>query len=173
MKKLTLSILSIFLVLFSLQTVKSQSTIGQAQAVFIYNFTRLIEWPADYKSGDFIIGVYGSSEVFNEVKNFCNSKMVGAQPITVTKFANVDDIGKCHIVFVAYSKSKDIQAIASKVSANKTLIISEKKGALEDGSTINFVLIEDKLKFELKASNGVKNGLKIHSNLETMAIAKY
>lgn len=173
MKKLTLAFLSIFLVLFSLQTVKAQSTIGQAQAVFIYNFTRLIEWPADYKTGDFIIGVYGSSDVFNEVKGFCNGKMVGAQPITVTKFVKFEDIGKCHIVFVAFSKSKEIATITAKISANKTLIISEKKGALEDGSTINFVVIEDKLKFELKAGNGIKNGLKIHSNLETMAVAKY
>jgi hypothetical protein len=173
MKKLTFAFLSIFLVLFSLQSANAQSTIGQAQAVFMYNFTRLIEWPAEYKSGDFIIGVYGSSEVYNEVKTFCSGKMVGSQPITVTKFSSADDIGKCHIVFVAYGKSKEIGAISSKISGNKTLIISERKGALEDGSAINFVVIDDKLKFELKASNGIKYGLKIHSNLESMAVAKY
>ena len=173
MKKLTLAFLGIFLVLFSLQTVKAQSTIGQAQAVFIYNFTRLIEWPGDYKTGDFIIGVYGSTDVFNEVKAFCNGKMVGVQPITVVKYAKLEDIGKCHIVFVSYSKSKEMAAISTNISVHKTLIISEKKGSLEEGSTINFVVIEDKLKFELKAGNGTKNGLKIHSNLENMAVAKY
>jgi hypothetical protein len=155
------------------QTLQAQSSIGQAQAVFIYNFTRLIEWPAEYKSGEFIIGVYGSSEVFNEVKAFCNGKMVGTQAITVTKFGTVDDIGKCHILFVAYGKSKDVGAAAAKAAANKTLIISEKKGTLDEGSTINFILMEDKLKFELKASNATKQGLKIHSNLENMAVAKY
>lgn len=173
MKKLTFAFLGIFLFLFNYQVVKAQSTIAQAQSVFIYNFTRLIEWPSDYKSGEFIIGVYGSSEVFNEVKNFCNGKMVGTQPITVKKFGTIDEIGKCHMLFVAYNKTKEIAPITSKIGGNKTLIISERKGALEDGSAINFVINEDKLKFELKASNGTKYGLKIHSNLESMAIAKF
>ena len=173
MKKLIFAFLSIFLVLFSFQSAKAQSSIGQAQAVFIYNFTRLIEWPADYKSGDFVVGVFGSSEVFNDVKSFCNGKMVGNQPISVAKYVNADDVGKCHILFISYGKSKELGAITSKISGNKTLIISERKGALDEGSAINFVIVDDKLKFELKASNGTKYGLKIHSNLENMAVAKY
>jgi hypothetical protein len=56
------------------------------------------------------------------------------------------------------------------VGTNKTLVITEKKGALNEGSAINFVIVDNKLKFELKVSNATKNGLKVSSNLETMAI---
>jgi hypothetical protein len=166
------SVFLMFLIL-GFNNLYSQSSIPAAQSVFIYNFTRLIEWPADYKSGDFNIGVIGSGEVFNELKNYTASKMVGAQPIKVVKFNNVAEIAKCHILFVAYGKTKDLAEIISKLGGSKTLIVSENKSAIDKGAAINFIIMEDKLKFELKTANASNIGLKIHSNLENMAIAKY
>jgi hypothetical protein len=171
-------ILGVFLFYFFLQIyfvkdLKAQTSIAQAQAVFIYNFTRLIEWPSDYKTGDFVIGVYNSGELYSEIKNFTTGKMVGSQPISVVKYSTSQAITKCHILFVPFGKTKELSTILGILGGAKTLIITEKKGALEEGSAINFVIVEDKLKFELKASNGSKLGLKIHSNLENMAIAKY
>lgn len=166
---------SILLMLILLGFTKSfsQSSIPAAQSVFIYNFTRLIEWPADYKSGDFTIGVIGSGEVFNELKNYTSSKMVGAQPIKVVKFNATAEITKCHILFVSYGKAKEISDMVAKIGGGSTLIVSENKSAIEKGAAINFVILEDKLKFELKTSNASSVGLKIHSNLENMATTKY
>jgi len=170
--------IGIILILFSLQIVfvkdlNAQTSISQAQAVFIYNFTRLIEWPSDYKTGDFVIGVYNSNEVYTEMKNFTSGKMVGTQPIAIAKFSVAQSISRCHILFVPFGKTKELPTILGILGGTKTLIITEKKGALEEGSSINFVIVEDKLKFELKAGNATKLGLKIHSNLESMAFAKY
>jgi hypothetical protein len=157
----------------NLPRISAQSSVPAAQSVFMYNFTRLIEWPAEYKSGDFIIGVIGSSEVFNELKNYTNSKMVGSQSIKIVKFNSVDEIVKCQILFIGYGKTKDIPAIVTKLNGNSTLLVSENRSAVEKGAAINFVVVEDKLKFELKSSNASKLGLKIHSNLENMAVVKY
>lgn len=151
----------------------SQSSIPAAQAVFIYNFTRLIEWPAEYKSGDFNIGVYGSVEVFNELKSYTNAKMVATQPIKVTRYNSLAEVSKCHILFVAYGKTKELTEIVGKLNNGSTLIVTENRTAIEKGSCVNFIITEDKLKFELKSSNASKVGLKIHSNLENMAITKY
>lgn len=171
MKKYVLIIFLIFI--FCSNNLFSQSSIPAAQSVFIYNFTRLIEWPAEYKTGDFNIGVYGSVEVFNELKNYTNAKMVAAQPIKVVKFNSLAEISKCHILFVAYGKTKELTDIVSKLSSGSTLIVTENRTAIEKGASVNFIIVEDKLKFELKSSNASKVGLKVHSNLENMAITKY
>jgi hypothetical protein len=99
--------------------------------------------------------------------------MVGSQTIKVAKISSVDELSKCHILFVGFGKTKELQALIAKLGNNSTLIITEKKGGIEGGATINFLLIEDKLKFELKIGNASRVGLKIHSNLENMAITKY
>lgn len=174
MKKIIIGVMiCIFGQLTFLAKLHGQASVAQAQAVFIYNFTRLIEWPSDYKSGDFVIGIYNAGDMFSELKSFTNGKTVGSQSISVVKFVSAQTISKCHILFVPYSKTKELSAILGTLAGSKTLIITEKKGGLEEGATINFVIVEDKLKFELKVSNATKLGLKVSQNLENMAIAKY
>ena len=172
--KILLTKFLILICFFSINNkINAQSSVSQAQAVFIYNFTRLIEWPSDYKTGEFIIGVYGANDIYSEIKNFTSGKSVGSQPITVVKFSSLQTISKCHMLFVPYGKTKEIGSILGVLGGAKTLIVAERKGATEEGAAINFVIVEDKLKFELKSSNASKLGLKINSNLENMAYAKY
>ena len=52
-----------------------------------------------------------------------------------------------------------------------TLIITESEGACKSGAMINFVVRDDKLKFEIHKSNAAKFGLQISSKLEGMSNA--
>lgn len=151
----------------------SQTSEIQAKSSFIYNFTRYIEWPPSSKSGDFIIGVYASSAIFNELQNYTSDKKVGSQAIVIKKINSIDDITGIHMLFVPFGKTKEMPAIVTKIGDNKIIIIAEKSGALEQGATINFVLTDDnKLKYEIKTSNAIKIGLKCNSVLEKMALSR-
>jgi hypothetical protein len=151
----------------------AQTDIPKAQAMFIYNFSRLIEWPASYKSGPFIIGFVGSSTTFEQMEAFSVGKSVGSQPISVQRFATIADISTCHILFVPFSKTKEMVNILAKLQGKSTLIITEKNGAINDGSALNFVVIDDKLKFEFKPDNAVKYQIKVSSKLNEMAYKLY
>jgi len=61
--------------------------------------------------------------------------------------------------------------ILSAVQGKNTLLITEKNGALLEGSAINFVILADKIKFELQADNITKYGLKYSSKLQEMSNA--
>jgi hypothetical protein len=151
----------------------SQTEIPKAQAMFIYNFSRLIEWPAEYKSGPYIIGVIGTCQTFNDLESFTTGKSVGNQPITIKKFNTIDEITSCQILFVPFSKTRDLPSILPKLQNKSTLIVTEKNGSIENGSAINFLIIEDKLKFEIKPSNLTKYNLKVSSKLSEMAFKVY
>lgn len=168
MKKLVL-LVTIFTLVF-INFGNAQTGIPKAQSMFIYNFSRLIQWPASYSSGDFVVGVFGNSTVFNELESFTAGKKVGNQSFSIVKFRDVSEISKCNILFVSFGKSGDIGAITSKLAGQSTLIISEKNGGIEDGSAINFVVESDKLKFEMKPSNALKYDLKVSSTLSNMAM---
>ena len=151
----------------------AQEEISKAQAMFIYNFSRLTEWPANYKSGPFIIGVLGSSSTFDELESYVIGKKVGAQPISVVKFASAADITNCHILFIPFSKTKMLPNILPVLEGKSSLIITEKNGAIEDGSAINFTIIGDKLKYEFKPENATKYQIKCSSKLNEMALKVY
>ncbi|MGK7396562.1 MAG: YfiR family protein [Candidatus Cyclobacteriaceae bacterium M3_2C_046] len=149
--------------------------IGQAQdykfhSVFIYNFTKYIEWPSSYKSGEFVIGVLGKSTVSDKLKEMAAIKSVGSQPISVKEYSSVEEIGKCHILFIPDNKSNFLENAIAKFTSSPTLLITEKAGMGKKGSGINFVLQGGKWKFELNKTALEQAQLKVATDLEKLAI---
>jgi hypothetical protein len=138
--------------------------------IFLYNFTKYIEWPSENRHGDFVIGVLGVTLLMPELDNLAKTKMIGSQKCVVKYFNNVKDIQQCHMLFIPNDKSDEMENILKKVKGMKTLIVTEKEGLARKGAGINFVSIDNKQKFELNKTNVGKYGLKVSSNLLSLGI---
>ena len=162
--------LAILITLFVSISICSNAQVPKLQSIFIYNFSKYIEWPASYTSGNFIIGVFGQSPLTKELNNLSKSKKVGNQPIVINKFNNVSEISKCNILFVPKNKSDEINNIINKLKGQNTLIITEKEGMAKKGAGINFIIADNKQKFELNEANILKSNLKVSTSLLNLAI---
>ncbi|MBL0047390.1 MAG: YfiR family protein [Bacteroidetes bacterium] len=148
----------------------ADDTPSKIKATFIYNFTKYIEWPASYKQGNFIIGIVGTTPLLKDLSNMAATKKAGAQPFEIQSFPNVNAIGKCHLLFVAADNASNIKEISSKMKGFSTLIVAERPGCAKQGAAINFVIMENKQRFELNKANAEKYNLKIGSSLAGLAI---
>lgn len=133
------------------------------------NFTKLVEWPQSYRQGNFVVGVVGESPLYNELVKMSKTKKIANQSLEVKKYSSADDIDKCHIVYISRNKSETISSVLKKVKSNSTLIISEKQGLVDQGAGINFIIKDNRQKFELNKKNVEKYKLKVSSNLEALA----
>ncbi len=150
------------------------SSVADGQAIFVYNFTKLVAWPDSRKGDDFVIGVLGSSETFQAFKRYTQQKRVAGQNITVKRFQKGADVdNSCHILMVTASCVKEIAPIMDKIAAGNMLLITENDGLIDQGSAINFLVIDGKIKYEIKSSNLEKSQLKFAAQLETLAYKKY
>jgi hypothetical protein len=52
-----------FIIMSMMQPGKDRDTRSRFQALYIYNFTSLVDWPKEFKSGSFKIGVFGESNL--------------------------------------------------------------------------------------------------------------
>ena len=134
-------------------------TNSKMKAIFIMNFTKLIEWPVDYREGNFVVGVVGNSPLYTELIKMAKTKKVANQTLEIRKFEAINDIAKCHILYV------------TRVKPNSTLIITAKQGLVDKGSGINFVVKNNRQKFELNKRNVEKKKLKVSANLEALAFS--
>ncbi len=91
------------------------SSVSQAQSMFIYNFSRLIQWPAGSSTGEFVIGVIGDNEVYSSLSSFVANKKVGTQSIVVKKFDDPQSISRCQILFVGDSKISNFPEVISRI----------------------------------------------------------
>ena len=148
---------------------------GMAQSykmhtVFIFSFTRYIQWPDAYNGGDFEILVLGDSPIVEELKSMAQVKKVGDRAIKVTKINNVSEIRKCNILFIPTAKSPQIAEVLAKITTQSILVVTEEQGLGAKGSNVNFVIKDGKLAFELNQSATVKQGLKVSNELSRLAI---
>jgi hypothetical protein len=134
------------------------------QSVFIYNFiTKYIEWPDAYRSGDFVIGVLGNSAIINELNDIARKRTVGSQKIVIKSFKTAAEITMCHVLYVSDSKFGEMEEAVGKVG--NTLVITNNAPSGTKGDAINFVVVDGKQRFGLKAYNAISKGLVVSPEL--------
>ena len=149
---------------------KASENLSNAQALFIYNFLRHIKWPESATSDNFIIGVYGNSETFDQLVNYTKGRMVGTKSIVVKRISSVNEAKGCQLVFVPYDKSNKISELKDGLGNSPCLLVSEKEGMNPNGSTIEFVIQDDKLKFRINETRAKQQNLIFSKALIDMAV---
>lgn len=140
------------------------------KASYIYNFAKLVDWPDEQKKGNFVIGVMGGSSMYQQLVTKYNGKTIGVQPVEIRKITNSQNFSMCHVLFVDHDYSPSLPTVSETLNNQSTLLIAHKDGALAEGAAINFVVIDDNLKFELSVSNAEKHNLFIGSTLKSLAL---
>lgn len=130
------------------------------KAAFLYRFIDYVNWKDYSKNQTFKIAVLEESQITSSLLNMPKNKKIDIQ-----EYKNLNEIGFCNILFVPYNCSIPIETILSKFSGKPVLIVTEKNGYGKKGAHMNFIIVDNKLKFEvnLKAIN--KAGIGISSFL--------
>ena len=147
-----------------------KDTTAILQASYLYNIAKLTEWKEEkMRTGNFIIGIIGGGNLHQELIKKYSTKTVGNQQIQVVKLLGVPTTEKCHILFVGQSALNLLPEIYKKLSGQPTMIVTEYTDALEDGSVVNFVRVENSLKYELSVANARKHKLEVGITLKNLA----
>ena len=139
------------------------------KAVFMYNFTKYIDWDVTTDENDFVIGVIGSSSITRPLMEIAKTNTVKNKRIVIKVFNRPEDMDACQILFIPQNTPFSLQSILDRAGKG-ILTVSEQQGFAAQGTAFNFIIINDKLKFEanLKAINSA--GLKAGSQLLKLAI---
>jgi hypothetical protein len=163
MPRKLIRILIVFLTIGTIAKVKTQAQDEKFKAIFIYNFTRYVDWPQ--KSGNFIITVIGNDPITAEIQSIASKKTVGASKIEVQNAKTPADLTSCHILYIPEGKAEALAQYVAKAKAMNILMVTDNKDACLKGSCINFIENGGKISFEISRSNIESNGLKVSNEL--------
>lgn len=161
----------------------------QIKAAFLYNFIKFVEWPNE-KFADsnepITIGIIGKDPLGNAFVPL-KDKQTKGRKIVVKRFKGfeelkkdpernkaelqriIDTIRKCHLLFICSSEKKALRDIINSVKDYPVLTVGETKGFLEFGGIINFLMEENKVRFEINLAAAKRAKLKIRSKLLRLA----
>jgi len=137
------------------------------KAAFLYRIAKFVEWPAEAFAGPHapvIIGIL-SEEPLDAALNAIKDKSVKGREVVIKRFARIEDLQKCHILFISASKRKYLPQIFDALKGLHVLTVGEIKNFVESGGIVNFVTVKKKIGMEINIDTAKKAGLKISSML--------
>lgn len=144
----------------------------QVKAAFLYNFTKYVEWPdsafADAGS-PFVIGVVGRDPFGSALDRTVDGRTVNGRSIEVRRFRRAEDVSGAHILFVSDSESDRVAKIIEHLGNAHTLVVGDMDEFLERGGTINFLIEDSRVRFEINTDASDRAGLTISSKLLALA----
>jgi hypothetical protein len=139
------------------------------KSMFVYSFIKNVQWPAGVDGTQYTIGILGDKALYQKMNSTYAGKEFNGHKLIFEYYDSFNTASKCHMVYVDPSLSDDLSKNLSTLKKNKTLIVTEKGGLLSDGSVINFVIDNNKLRFEISNTNAQKVPLVIGPALIKMA----
>jgi len=143
----------------------------EVKAAFLYNFAKFIEWPPgtfhDENSPINLCLTDGSS--FRGALEAIQGKTVKGRKIAI-RTAGTDGTAACQILFIPSSDMTQVGEILDSVKSRGILTVGEEKGFAQLGGIISFVLIGNKISFEINIDAAKRSGLEISSQLLKLAI---
>src|SRR6266513_4072073 len=140
----------------------------RVKAAFLYKFGSYIEWPSRSFAGTdspVTIGVMGADTLADELAQIVTGRNVNGRPVVVRRLRPGDPIAGLHMLFIGGSDRGWLAEILAAARGRALLTVTESEEGLELGSVINFVVIEDKVRFDVAPPPAESGGLKISARL--------
>jgi hypothetical protein len=142
------------------------------KAAFVFKFAAFVDWPAEAlprPDGPIRIGVMGEEEIAREIAQAAASRTVEGHPVLAKQVQPGDSLEGVHILFVRDAELHRLGGSVADLMPDAMLIVTESNGALDDGSVVNFVVDDGRVRFDISLDAAERRGLKLSSRLITVA----
>jgi hypothetical protein len=150
-------------------------TAPQIKAAFVYNFAKFVEWPPNtFPEADspIIIGILQGEPMSPALEDLAE-KVVQGRKLIIKRSPRIDDLKKSQIFFTSIADSVQLRRNLATFRGLPVLTVTDEvKNFLSTGSVINFVTLEDKIRFEINGEIAQQSGLHISSHLLKLAVPK-
>jgi hypothetical protein len=144
----------------------------RVKAAFVYKFGDYVEWPAaafQEPDSPLVIGVVGADSLADELTQIAAGRTIDKRSVVVRKLKYGEPLSGLHVIFVGRSSSEQLAAELTAAKGQAALTVTESADGLKLGSVINFVVVSDKVRFDVALPSAEAGHLKISSRLLAVA----
>jgi len=152
----------------------AQSEESQLKAVFVLNFAKLTEWPADARadSSPFTIAILGKTPSAAFISMLKEQTVHGAH-VTVKHVDSVRQAKDSHLLYISDTERQRLPGILKELQQISILTVSDIPGFSEAGGMIGLVPVQNRLSFEVNLAAARKARLTLSSQLLKLAKVLY
>lgn len=140
----------------------------QLKAAFLFKSLPFIDWPAEKlgaPDSPFVIGVLGKDPFGGALEAAMEGKKFKEHPLIVRHVSNAAEARTCHLLFISRSEDNRLGAILKELRGNPVLTVGESEDFIEHGGMINFVIVQNYLRFKTNRLAANEAGLHLKPQL--------
>lgn len=141
------------------------------EAAYLYNFGKFVRWPAAASSSTqtFDICILGQDPFGGTLDRLIAHDQISGKLIRKRIISRPSDATGCAIVYISDSEAPNLRNIISQLGSKPDLLVSGLPNFVDYGGDIQFLLDDDRVRFEINLDAASKCGLGVSSELLKVA----
>lgn len=142
----------------------------EVEAAFLYRFAGFVSWPRQaLQAPVFTIAVLDDDAVASDLALLLPGRQIQGRPAQVRRIQNIAQLGDAQILYVGGSDTRILKHWLAAVAGRPVLVVTSQSGGLDDGSMINFLIVNSHVRFEVSLGAARRSGLAISADLLSVA----
>ena len=139
------------------------------EAAFLYRFADFVSWPKGALARPaFTIAVLDDESVAADLERILPQGALKGMRVRIRRITGIAQLGDAQILYIGHGHA-DILARQPALTGRPVLVVTSEPGGLENGSTINFLLVDRHVRFEISLPAARRAGLSISAELLSVA----
>jgi hypothetical protein len=143
------------------------------KATYLYKLGPFIEWPASAgsQSETFKICIIGPDPFGDTVDQAVAGQAIGGRAIKIVRLPHIARDTNCQVIYLSGSPEQSVAAALLAVKGLPVLTVTENSVDSDDKGIVNFVIVENRVRFEIDDNAAAENGITISSKVLDLAVS--
>jgi YfiR/HmsC-like len=144
------------------------------KAAFLYKFEPFVSWPAQAfpsPASPFNLCVVGDDPFGPLLDRAVSGQQTAGHAIAVLRLKSVSPDAHCQLLFIATADPGSARQAEAAVAGTAVLTITDSIDDPADRGMINFVIADNRVRFQIDAVAAAQSGLTISSKLLSLAVS--
>ncbi|HEY1808299.1 MAG TPA: YfiR family protein [Acidobacteriaceae bacterium] len=143
----------------------------EVEAAYLYNFGKFVRWPAASGRGALVLCVAAPDSFTHALSSLATGEQIDQRPLTVKTVNDPRAVEGCSILYLGSSEPERVDTYLTAASGKPILTVGDTPDFLARGGTIQFVLMQDHIRFSVNLSAASRCGLGLSSELLKVAVS--
>jgi hypothetical protein len=143
----------------------------EVQAAYLYNFGKFVRWPEGDRHGPLVVCVAGQDSFRRTIERLVAGEQISGRPLEVRSVDHPAEASVCSILFVGEPEQTQTEGFLAATAGKAILTVGDEPDFLARGGMIQFVLVEDHVRFVVNLEAANRNGVNLSSELLKVAIS--
>ena len=144
----------------------------QVEAAYLYKFGGYVTWPDNtFAAPDspIVIGVAQADALAEELSTLVAGHTIGSRPVVVRQIHDGGPLTGVNILFIGDGKSAEAGDLIEASRGRPILVVTEGADGLAAGGAVSFVVVDERVRFDVSLDAVQQNGLKLSALLLSVA----